>query len=178
MRELKLAKDDYVYTQAVSVNRAALGIGDGPIHVFDLTQRQLRPPRINIAGQNKIHSMAISRNGTLLAAGYEEGYIRVVDLDGRSLQVIADIEAHREWVSHLHITDAGRLCSVGLDGVICLSDAKQRRVLSRLTSEEGWGDCVLEEDGSTVWVAGGRGGPVHRLQYAGDGVVVEDENNK
>ena len=175
MQELKMAEDDYVYARAVSVNTAALGIGDGPIRVFDLTQRQLRPRLIKIATQSTIHSMALSRNGTLLAAGYEDGRIRVVDLrpDGKFLQVIADIEAHREWVSDLCITDAGRVCSVGLDGVICLSDAKDGRVFSQLTSEEGWGDCVLEEDGRTVWVAGGQGGPVHRLQYEGDGVVVD-----
>lgn len=180
MEELQLAKDNYIYAQAVCVNRAALGIGDGPIRVFDITQRRPRPRLIRIAGQSSIHSMALSRSGTLLAAGYEEGRIRVVDLRpaGRYLQVIADIEAHRDWVSHLWITEAGRVSSVGLDGVLCVSDAKGGRVLGRLTSEEGWGACVLEEDGRTVWVAGGRGGAVHRLQYAGEGVVAEVKNKE
>lgn len=165
-RELRIPRREYIYASAIARDHVALVSDAGTVRRFDLSLAKGRPLRLPACGPQTPHALAISPGGGLIAVGYQEGLIRVFDAGAapRRNSPLAEFQAHDEWVRQLKITDAGRLCSVGLDGVICLADAHDGRILARLTSENGWGSCWLCADGRTVFVTGSDGG-LHRLEH-------------
>jgi hypothetical protein len=127
---------------------ALLGAGayDGAVHLFDagLTRRG------TLATPAPVLTLAVSRDGSLLAAGHDDGTITVGTSVPGSPRIV--LTGHSGPVYGLALAADGRsLVSGGADGTVRLWDVPTRRERQAFRWQTSWVTCVaIAPDGLTA----------------------------
>ncbi len=108
-----------------------------------------------LSGHASLSSMALSRDGVLLAAGYQDGTLRLWDAATRT--PIATLEGHTSGVGSVSFSSDGALLASGSwDRTVKLWHVGTRGLLGTLEGHRGGVTAVsFSPDGATVASAGG-----------------------